>query len=38
MNYAYPSDEPVQFDLDFTEDYEERKALERYENETREAG
>ena len=34
LNYAYPTDDPVQFDLDFTGDYEERKALERYENET----
>lgn len=38
MNFAYPSDEPIQFELDFTEDYEERKALERYEREAREAG
>ena len=28
MNYAYPDDEPIQFEMDFTEDYEERKALE----------
>lgn len=38
MNFAYPKDEPIQFDLDFTEDYEERKALERYEREIRDAG
>lgn len=31
MNYAYPNDETVQFELDFTEDYEERKAFERNE-------
>lgn len=28
MNFVYPEDEPIQFELDFTEDYEERKALE----------
>lgn len=33
MNYAYPSSDPIQFELNFTEDYEERKALERYEKE-----
>jgi len=38
MNFAYPSDPPIQFELDFTEDYEEKKALERYERELREAG
>jgi hypothetical protein len=38
MNFAYPSDEPIQFELDFSEDYEERKALERYEGEIRDAG
>lgn len=38
MNFAYPNDPPIQFELDFTEDYEERKALERYEREGREAG
>ena len=38
MNFAYPADEPIQFELDFSEDYEERKALERYERESREAG
>lgn len=31
MNFAYPHDEPIQFEMDFTEDYEERKALERME-------
>lgn len=38
MNYAYPSDEPIQFELDFTEDYEERKAFERYERDQKDAG
>lgn len=38
MNFAYPSDEPIQFELDFTEDYEERKALERYERDIGKAG
>lgn len=38
MNSIYPEDEPIQFDLDFTEDYEERKALERYERDAKEAG
>jgi hypothetical protein len=38
MNFAYPSDEPIQFELDFTEDFEERKALERYEREQKEDG
>ncbi|UFZ02145.1 hypothetical protein LQG66_22930 [Bradyrhizobium ontarionense] len=28
MNFAYPHDE-IQFEMNFTEDYEERKALER---------
>jgi len=28
MNFAYPDDETIQFEMDFTEDYEERKALE----------
>lgn len=37
MNYAYPKDEPVQFELDFTEDYEERKALEALEVEEKDA-
>jgi hypothetical protein len=38
MNLAYPSDEPIQFEMDFTEDYEERKALERYERDIGETG
>jgi hypothetical protein len=38
MNFAYPNDPRIQFEMDFTEDYEERKALERYERETKEAG
>jgi hypothetical protein len=38
MNYAYPSPDPIQFELDFTEDYEERKALERYERDNKETG
>jgi hypothetical protein len=38
MNYAYPHDEPIQFELDFTEDYEERKALEKYERDIGETG
>ena len=38
MNFAYPKDEKIQFDLDFTEDYEERKALERYERDQKKAG
>ena len=38
MNYAFPNDEPVQFELDFTEDYEERKALEALEKEEKDAG
>ena len=33
INFAYPDDEPIQFELDFTEDYEERKALEALERE-----
>ena len=37
MNYAYPKDEPIQFDMDFTEDYEERKALERLANHAKKA-
>jgi len=28
MNFAYPNDEQIQFELDFTEDFGERKALE----------
>jgi len=35
INFAYPLDEPVQFELNFAEDYEERKALERMEREQR---
>lgn len=38
MNFAYPSDKPIQFDMDFTEDYEERKALERLEREAKKTG
>lgn len=38
MNYAFPDDEPVQFPLDFTEDYEERKALEALEKEEKDVG
>jgi len=37
MNFAYPSDEPIQFEMDFTEDFEERKALEALEREDEEA-
>lgn len=36
MNLRYPSTEPIQFDLDFTEDYEERKAEERMKRKERE--
>ena len=38
MNYAYPLDEKIQFELDFAEDYEERKAMERYEREQKKVG
>lgn len=38
INFAYPHDEPIQFELDFTEDYEERKALERMERDRKKAG
>lgn len=38
MNTAYPEDEPIQFELNFTEDFEERKALEALEREQRDAG
>ena len=38
MNFAYPDDKPIQFELDFTEDYEERKALEALEREEKDAG
>ena len=37
MNFAYPTDEPIQFELNFTEDFEERKALEALEREEEEA-
>jgi hypothetical protein len=37
MNFAYPKDRPIQFDMDFTEDYEERKALERLERKAKKA-
>ncbi len=29
MNTKYPDEEPIQFDLDFSEDYEERRAEEK---------
>ena len=38
MNFAYPHDQPIQFEMDFTEDYEERKALERMERNGKKAG
>ncbi|NJM35156.1 MAG: hypothetical protein HC850_11095 [Rhodomicrobium sp.] len=38
MNYAYPKEEQIEFDLDFTEDYEERKAIEALEREEKETG
>jgi hypothetical protein len=38
MNYAYPQDGQIQFELDFTEDYEERKALERMESKGKKKG
>ena len=38
INFAYPNDPPVQFELDFTEDYEERKALERLDRDAKKAG
>jgi hypothetical protein len=37
MNFAYPSDPRIQFEMDFTEDYEERKALERMERDGKKA-
>lgn len=37
MNFSYPSDEPIQFELNFTEDFMERKALEAFERDEREA-
>ena len=33
INFAYPEEEPIQFELDFSEDYEERRALEMLERE-----
>lgn len=38
INYAYPNDPSVQFELNFTEDYEERKALERVESNKKKKG
>lgn len=38
MNFAYPRDERIQFEMNFTEDYEERKALERLEREAKKGG
>ena len=38
MNFAYPHDQPIQVEMDFTEDYEERKALERMERNGKKAG
>jgi hypothetical protein len=38
MNFAYPDDEPIQFELDFSKDYEERKALEMLEQEQKDSG
>ena len=38
MNFAYPLDVQIPFDLDFTEDYQERKALEAIEREEKDAG
>ncbi|NJO33296.1 MAG: hypothetical protein HC869_09250 [Rhodospirillales bacterium] len=38
MNYAHSGDEPIQSELDFTEDYEERKALEALEKEEKDIG
>jgi hypothetical protein len=35
INFAFPNDPRIQFEMDFTEDYEERKALERYQREER---
>lgn len=29
MNFKFPSEKPIQFHLDFTEDYEERRAIEK---------
>lgn len=38
INFTYPGDKPIQFELDFTEDYEERKALEAIEREEKDVG
>lgn len=38
MNFAYPYEEPIQFELDFTEDFEEKKALELLEQKQKDAG
>src|SRR3546814_11932161 len=38
MNFAYSDEEQIQFELDFTEAFEERKALEHYERAQKEAG
>ena len=38
MNLVYLEDEPIQFELNFTEDYEERKALETLEREEKDVG
>lgn len=38
MNFAYPNDEQIQFELDFTEDFEERKALELLEYQQKKSG
>lgn len=37
MNFAYPNDPRIQFEMDFSEDYEERKALERLEGDGKKA-
>ncbi len=38
MNFQFPQDEPIQFVLDFTEDYNERKALEMMDTDTKDTG
>ena len=38
MNFADPTDKPIRFELDFTEDFREREALEDLEREKQEAG
>lgn len=38
MNFAYPNDDQIQFELDFTEDFEERKALELLEYHQKKSG